>query len=107
MGSLTEQMMRWAAPRRVGAVQMYAEHARGLSAPARSTLEEAYRHFSAIAIQFVSLLSANEVSLERSRAWLATAAPPSPNACTATRSGPPSLREPRLWTASSTKLSRT
>ena len=48
VGSLTEQMMRWAAPRRVGAVQMFAEHARGLSAPGRSAFEEAYRHFSAI-----------------------------------------------------------
>ncbi|MFZ0046434.1 MAG: hypothetical protein WAL16_11390 [Streptosporangiaceae bacterium] len=48
VGSLTEQMMRWAAPRRVGAVQMFAEHARGLSAPGQSAFEEAYRHFSAI-----------------------------------------------------------
>jgi DNA-binding CsgD family transcriptional regulator len=46
--SLTEQMMRWAAPRRVGAVQMFAQHARGLSALGRGAFEEAYQNFSAI-----------------------------------------------------------
>src|SRR6202034_4424113 len=46
--SLTEQMMRWATPRRVGAVQMFARHARGLSALGRSAFDEAYQHFSAI-----------------------------------------------------------
>jgi DNA-binding CsgD family transcriptional regulator/energy-coupling factor transporter ATP-binding protein EcfA2 len=48
VSSLTEQMMRWAAPRRVGAVQMFARHARGLSALGRSAFDEAYQHFSAI-----------------------------------------------------------
>jgi hypothetical protein len=28
----TKQMMRWASPRRVGAVEVFARHARGLSA---------------------------------------------------------------------------
>jgi DNA-binding CsgD family transcriptional regulator len=45
---LTEQMMRWAAPRGVGAVQMFARHARGLSALGRGAFEEAYQQFSAI-----------------------------------------------------------
>lgn len=46
--SLTEQMMRWATPRRVGAVQMFARHARGLSALGQSAFEEAYQQLSAI-----------------------------------------------------------
>jgi DNA-binding CsgD family transcriptional regulator len=46
--SLTEQMMRWATPRRVGVVQTFARHARGLSALGRSAFEEAYQHLSAI-----------------------------------------------------------
>jgi DNA-binding CsgD family transcriptional regulator len=46
--SLTEQMMRWATPRRVGAVQMFARHARGLSALGRSAFEDAYQQLSAI-----------------------------------------------------------
>jgi DNA-binding CsgD family transcriptional regulator/energy-coupling factor transporter ATP-binding protein EcfA2 len=48
VGSLTEQMMRWAAPRRVGAVQAFAQHARGLSALGRGDFEDAYQHLSAI-----------------------------------------------------------
>jgi DNA-binding CsgD family transcriptional regulator len=46
--SLTEQMMRWATPRRVGAVQMFARHARGLSALGQGDFEEAYQQLSAI-----------------------------------------------------------
>lgn len=42
-----------------------------------------------------------------SRGWSATAGPPSPSVSTGTRSGHPSTREPRSWTASLTKLSRT
>jgi len=45
--SLTEQMMRWATPRRVGVVQMFARHARGLSALGQSAFEEAYQQLSA------------------------------------------------------------
>ena len=45
---LTEQMMRWAAPRRVGAVQTFARHARGLSALGQGAFEEAYQHLCAI-----------------------------------------------------------
>jgi DNA-binding CsgD family transcriptional regulator len=46
--SLTERMMRWAAPRGVGAVLMFAWHARGLSALGRGAFEEAYQQLSAI-----------------------------------------------------------
>jgi DNA-binding CsgD family transcriptional regulator/energy-coupling factor transporter ATP-binding protein EcfA2/tetratricopeptide (TPR) repeat protein len=46
--SLTEQMMRWAAPRRQGLVQMFAHHARGLSALGQGAFEAAYQHLSAI-----------------------------------------------------------
>jgi DNA-binding CsgD family transcriptional regulator len=46
--SLTEQMMRWATPRRVGAVQMFARHARGLAALGHSGFEDAYQQLSAI-----------------------------------------------------------
>ena len=46
--SLTEQMMRWATPRRMGAVQMFARHARGLSALGQGAFEEAYQQLSAI-----------------------------------------------------------
>jgi DNA-binding CsgD family transcriptional regulator len=45
---LTEEMMRWATPRRVGIVQMFARHARGLSALGRSNFEEAYQQLAAI-----------------------------------------------------------
>jgi DNA-binding CsgD family transcriptional regulator len=46
--SLTEQMMRWAAPRHQGLVQMFAHHARGLSALGQGAFEAAYQHLSAI-----------------------------------------------------------
>jgi hypothetical protein len=46
--SLTEQMMRWAAPRRLGLVQMFAHHARGLAALGQGAFEVAYQHLSAI-----------------------------------------------------------
>jgi DNA-binding CsgD family transcriptional regulator len=46
--SLTEEMMIWATPRRVGIVQMFARHARGLSALGRSNFEEAYQQLAAI-----------------------------------------------------------
>jgi DNA-binding CsgD family transcriptional regulator/energy-coupling factor transporter ATP-binding protein EcfA2 len=46
--SLTERMMGWAAPRGVGAVQMFARHARGLSALGRGAFEEAYQQLAAI-----------------------------------------------------------
>jgi DNA-binding CsgD family transcriptional regulator len=48
MRSLTDHMMRWAAPRRLGAVQMFAHHARGLSALGLGAFEAAYQHLSAI-----------------------------------------------------------
>jgi DNA-binding CsgD family transcriptional regulator len=48
VGTLTGQMMRWAAPRRVGIMQMFAHHARGLSALGQGAFEEAYQEFSAI-----------------------------------------------------------
>jgi DNA-binding CsgD family transcriptional regulator len=48
--SLTEQMMRWATPRRVGVVQMFARHARGLSALGQGAFEEAYQQLSAISL---------------------------------------------------------
>jgi DNA-binding CsgD family transcriptional regulator len=41
-------MMRWAAPRRVGAVQTFARHARGLSALGQGAFEEAYAQLAAI-----------------------------------------------------------
>jgi hypothetical protein len=45
--SLTEQMMQWATPRRVGIVQMFARHARGLShwdrAPSRRPTNSSQR----------------------------------------------------------------
>jgi DNA-binding CsgD family transcriptional regulator len=46
--SLTARMMGWATPRRVGAVQIFAHHARGLSALGRSDFETAYLELSAI-----------------------------------------------------------
>jgi DNA-binding CsgD family transcriptional regulator/energy-coupling factor transporter ATP-binding protein EcfA2 len=46
--ALTEQMMRWAVPRRQGLVQMFAHHARGLSALGHGSFEAAYQHLSAI-----------------------------------------------------------
>jgi DNA-binding CsgD family transcriptional regulator len=46
--TLTEQMMRWATPRHVGIVQMFAHHARGLSALGQCAFETAYQELSAI-----------------------------------------------------------
>ncbi|MDT7574722.1 MAG: hypothetical protein QOH17_1055 [Pseudonocardiales bacterium] len=46
--TLTGQMMRWATPRRVGIMQMFAHHARGLSALGQGAFEEAYQQLSAI-----------------------------------------------------------
>ncbi|MCW2526005.1 MAG: LuxR-family transcriptional regulator [Pseudonocardiales bacterium] len=46
--SLTEQMIRWATPRRLGIVLMFAHHARGLSALGQGSFEVAYQQFAAI-----------------------------------------------------------
>jgi DNA-binding CsgD family transcriptional regulator len=46
--ALTDQMIQWATPRRIGAVHGYACSARALAALGRGDFEEAYRHASAI-----------------------------------------------------------
>jgi DNA-binding CsgD family transcriptional regulator len=46
--ALTDRMIQWAAPRRIGAVHGYACAARVLAALGRSDFEEAYRHAVAI-----------------------------------------------------------
>lgn len=46
--ALTEQLGRWAAPRRVGVVSAFAWHARTLDALSRGDFDEAYRCASAV-----------------------------------------------------------
>lgn len=46
--ALTEQMSRWAAPRRVGVVAAYVWHVRTLDALSRGDFDEAYRCASAV-----------------------------------------------------------
>lgn len=46
--TLTEQMSRWAAPRRVGVVSAYVWHVRTLDALSRGDFDEAYRCASAV-----------------------------------------------------------
>lgn len=46
--ALTDEIIRWASPRRVGAVQLYAQHARALGALSRGDFEEAYTHATAV-----------------------------------------------------------
>lgn len=46
--TLTEQMSRWAAPRRVGVVSAYVWHVRTLAALSRGDFDEAYRSASAV-----------------------------------------------------------
>jgi DNA-binding CsgD family transcriptional regulator len=46
--ALCDRMMRWATPRRVGSVQLYARHACELAALGRGDFEEAYRQATAI-----------------------------------------------------------
>ena len=46
--TLTEQMSRWAAPRRVGVVAAYAWHIKTLDALSRGDFDEAYRCASAV-----------------------------------------------------------
>ncbi len=46
--TLTEQMSRWAAPRRVGVVAAYVWHVRTLDALSRGDFDEAYRCASAV-----------------------------------------------------------
>jgi DNA-binding CsgD family transcriptional regulator len=46
--ALTDQMTRWAAPRRIGSVQAYASHAKALAALGRGDFEDAYQHATAV-----------------------------------------------------------
>jgi DNA-binding CsgD family transcriptional regulator len=46
--ALTGQMMEWAAPRRIRAVEMFAQHVRGLAALGRGDFEEAYQQLAAV-----------------------------------------------------------
>jgi len=46
--ALTDQMTGWATPRRVGAVQAYASHARALAALGHGEFESAYQHATAV-----------------------------------------------------------
>jgi len=48
VNTLTDEMTRWAAPRRVGSVRAYAAHAKALSALGRGDYENAYQHASAV-----------------------------------------------------------
>ncbi|MEN3357750.1 MAG: hypothetical protein V7637_1732 [Mycobacteriales bacterium] len=48
VNALTDEMIRWATPRRVGSVRAYAAHARTLSALGRGDYEDAYQHASAV-----------------------------------------------------------
>jgi DNA-binding CsgD family transcriptional regulator len=45
---LTDEIVRWATPRRLGSVQAYASHARALAALSKGDFEDAYRHAVAI-----------------------------------------------------------
>jgi hypothetical protein len=55
--ALTDQMTRWAAPRRIGSVQHYAAHAKALAALGRGDFEDAYQH--ATAVSAAGVLAAN------------------------------------------------
>lgn len=46
--ALTNQMISWAAPRRVRAVQIYASHVKALTALARGDFNSAYEHLTAV-----------------------------------------------------------
>lgn len=46
--ALTDEMTRWASPRRVGSVQSYASHAKALAALGRGDFEDAYQHATAV-----------------------------------------------------------
>ena len=46
--TLTDDMTRWATPRRAGAVEVFADHARTLAALGRSDFEDAYHRVVAI-----------------------------------------------------------
>lgn len=46
--ALTDQMTRWAAPRRVGVVAAYVSHVRTLTALSRGDFDGAYRHASTV-----------------------------------------------------------
>lgn len=46
--ALTDEIVRWATPRRLGSVQAYASHARALAALSQGDFEDAYRHAAAI-----------------------------------------------------------
>ncbi|MFE9692753.1 AAA family ATPase [Micromonospora sp. NPDC005806] len=46
--ALTDQMVRWAAPRRVGAVTGYVSHVRTMTALSRGDFDDAYRQASAV-----------------------------------------------------------
>jgi DNA-binding CsgD family transcriptional regulator len=48
VNTLTDEMTRWAAPRRVESVRAYAAHAKTLSALGRGDYENAYQHASAV-----------------------------------------------------------
>jgi DNA-binding CsgD family transcriptional regulator len=45
---LTDQMTRWAAPRRIGSVHHYAAHAKALAALGQGDFEDAYQHATAV-----------------------------------------------------------
>ena len=46
--ALTDQIVRWATPRRLGSVNAYASHVRAVAALGQGDFEEAYRHAAAI-----------------------------------------------------------
>ena len=46
--SITDEMSRWAAPRRIGAVMAYADHVKTHAALARGDFDTAYRHATRI-----------------------------------------------------------
>jgi DNA-binding CsgD family transcriptional regulator len=46
--ALTDQMTRWASPRRIGSVQSYAAHAKALAALGRGDFETAYQQATAV-----------------------------------------------------------
>jgi DNA-binding CsgD family transcriptional regulator len=48
VAALTSQMTAWAVPRRIRAVEMFAQHVRGLAALGRGDFEEAYHQLAAI-----------------------------------------------------------
>jgi DNA-binding CsgD family transcriptional regulator len=46
--TLTDEMLRWAAPRRIGLAGLAAHHARSVAAQGRGDFEDAYQHATAI-----------------------------------------------------------